>query len=124
MQEVCGNMRVRILTDWSTMPIWVDRLSKEIIIDWHGREIIAGKAIFAVEADTWMFEESDGLNHVRAPEDRHSLGTEMCEGLADRIDVAINENQGNWFNGWVDGVFVGSPSKLLMGADMDHGDDE
>jgi len=117
-------MRVRILTKWSAMPVWVDRLTKAIIVDWHGTEVIAGKAVFSDEADTWMFEESDGLENCRTPDSRYTMSDEMDSGLHEELDVAISENQGDWFNGWVDGTFVGSPSKLLMGADMDMGEDE
>ena len=44
-----------------------------------------------------MFAEADGLENCHAPESRYTLSDEMSEGLADRIDNAINENMGAWF---------------------------
>lgn len=87
--------RVRILSDWSMMVITIDTETREVFVDWYGQEVLVGNAHFSEEEDTWMFEERDGLTHP-APEGRHTLGDEM-EVVADKIDTAINENQGAWF---------------------------
>lgn len=92
------------------MPIWVDTKTKDIIIDWHGTEVIGGKALFSEEADTWMFEEANGLENLHAPESRYTLSDEMDSGLQEELDVAVSENQGEWFRGV-------SPTELLFGAE-------
>jgi hypothetical protein len=89
--------RVRILSDYSLMPIWVERESKKVYADWYGDTVEIGSAHFSEEEDTWMFQEADGLDYCKAPEGRYTLSDEMDDGLADEIDNAINENMGEWF---------------------------
>ncbi len=113
-------MRIRILTEWSAMPIWVDTKSRKIIIDWYGNKVPAGKAHFSEEADTWMFEEADGLQFCFEPESRYTLSDVMDDGLHEHLDVAISENQGDWF--------AVNPTELFFGAepapDYPMGDDD
>ena len=89
--------RVRILSDHSLMPVWIDPNTKEVIVDWYGEECTVGKAEFGEESDTWQFAEAGGLENVKAPEGRFTLSDELSEGLADLIDAAITDNQGAFF---------------------------
>lgn len=98
VEEPTPKPRVRILAGW-VMPIWVDPNTKNIIVDWYGKEVRVGKAEFSEEADTWMFapEEHADFRSVKAPESRFNLQDELDEGLAERLDAIINENMGDWF---------------------------
>lgn len=106
-------MRIRILSDYSAMGIWVDTDTKQVVVDWYGTTVCVGDAKFSEESDCWLLEMLDGdLRHVMAPEGRYSLQDELDEGLFERIDDEVNENQGEWFKDR--GV---SPTELLFGAE-------
>jgi len=91
------------------MGIWVDTKRRQVIIDWYGRKVKAGKVIFSEEADTWMFEAADGLRYCRAPEGRYTLSDEMDDGLYEKIDDEVTDNQGAWF--------AVNPTELFFGAE-------
>ena len=124
-------MRIRILSDYDTMKIEVDRLTKKVYVDWYGDDVEIGH-IDLSEGDyidgehwqSWMFYEYTHLRDYKAPEGRHSISDLLDESLAEKISDLASDKADDWFNGWVDGTFVGSPSKLLMGAELDHGGED
>lgn len=83
--------RVRILSDWSQMPIWVDLTSKEVIIDWHGSNTTAFYIKHNADTEEYELEEVGGLENVRAIESRYTLSDEIEEGLGDKINDAVQE---------------------------------
>jgi len=126
-------MKIRILTDHTLIPIWVNRLTKKVTVDWYGNEIEVGH-IDLSEGDmlegehwqSWMFYENEDieLRDYPAPEGRHNLGDFMDDTMMEKISDIASDHADDWFNGTWEGVFVGSPTKLLMGAELDHGGGE
>ena len=131
-------MKIRILTDYTLMPIWVNRVTKKVTVDWYGDEVEIGE-IGLSEGDyieneegvpelfqSWMFYENEDieLRDYPAPEGRHNLGDFMDDTMMEKISDIASDHADDWFNGTWEGVFVGSPTKLLMGAELDHGGGE